>query len=237
MLLNNEEKNNMYLRTVYNKVFNEKREFKINIIDDFKKNTKKFLNGFTYIYGHSDEFGYYFLAIDTNNDGFLWVKPYDLKDPENGYFIIPTISKYENLRSLFYKVFNMEHLREELLLEIRTIHINEEVINEITPTNFMMRLFFSHRLNIKKPMQSKMLCQYIISLASDKKKYGIDNSIKEEIDLKIEEEQERDNNFNLELKKVLISKTILDNQEKYFKKDVSIDKLLKDINIIYFKVS
>lgn len=236
MLITTTEINNMYLRTLFNKFLNEEKNFKIELTkNNFKKETIKELNGFNYIYGHNETFGYYFVAMDKNKDGFIWVKPYDFKEPEEGIFYTPRNTKYKTIKENFYNIFNIERCRDELIAEIRNM-----VPNKMTKDNFMMRLFFSHRLSINKPMQSKLLCQYMISLVDKSNSFGIDSQIQEEIDKLLFKENEikvegTESYLTLEEKKVLISGEIIKNFEKYLKKKISIEKLLKDINNIYFK--
>jgi len=234
MLLTTKEMNDIYIERILNKFLNKDRNvFKIdlnkNILSD--NSIIKILNQFTYTYGWTEMFGMYFIVIDKNREGFIWLDPYT-KEKENGIFL--ATKKYKYMENTFYSLYNIETFRNELIEEIRDFEKKEE--EPLTVNNFLMRLRFNHRLKISRPIVAKFLCQFFISKTYSNK-YSVDKeyleSFKKDIDNKVENDIHRFV-FASDRKKINISNQLIYSMEKIIKEEVSIELFLEDINSIYF---
>jgi len=160
MLFSQDELNKIYIDKTIEKIFNQKTEKfkntlpKLNISSQIYK-----YKDFDYIYGFSEGYGYYLIAIDENKDGFMWIKPPIFKDNENGLFY--GTKKFKYLSDYFYNIINLSMFREIYIRYIRHEEMEQNIQSFFSVVFFRSFPWFR---KFNRKLTSKIILVYLFSI-------------------------------------------------------------------------
>lgn len=185
MIFKNDELNLIYINRIIQRFLNKEKDKFKDTLDNLSLNDKIYTyKDFSFIYGHSDIFGYYFVAINKEKEGFMWIKPKQFEQNENGLFYASKNFKY--LENHFYNVFNLENFRNIYINYIRTNELNKDIQTFLSIVLFRSFPWFK-RFNSK--ISSKIIGVYIFNII-----YNFSNSVND-LNKEIEKFNIEINNF------------------------------------------
>ena len=161
MLFNRNELNEIYINEIKNRYLSKNGKFKdilskLNFSDKIYK-----YKDFEYVYGHSETFGYYFIAITENKEGFLWVNPIQYKNEEGFFF---STEKFNGIEDNFKTVFNLEDFRDIYVRYIRTDKLDNNMKTFMSIILFRSFPWFSRT---SKSTSAKVIGVYLFSVVYD----------------------------------------------------------------------
>ena len=160
MIFSKDEINLIYINRLIDRLLSEdKKKFK-NRLSKLSLESKIYrFKDFSYTYGHSEIFGYYFIAINDDKEGFMWINPPQFEQNENGLFY--GTNKFNYLEEEFYSVFNYTKFREIYIGYIRDRKLENNIQ---TFLSIIMFRSFPWLKRFNRRISAKVIGAYIFSI-------------------------------------------------------------------------
>jgi hypothetical protein len=167
-MLTKKEKVHSLVHTIKEKFF-ENELFKYNNLKEFEIDSPIFkIKNFEYAYGFDfNSFGYYFIAVNKEREGFIWIRSsldeFEFNQVEEKVF---STKNFKHIDKVFKERMDIEFLKQYYVCSIN-INTLKEV--SYSTENVLANINFSMKTINRKPLRAKVIGLMALLLSSEVK--------------------------------------------------------------------